>query len=79
MKTEEDKYKPKKILMPLTGNTEIDFTKSLRDLGLDSLRTMDLVLTIEDQFGVEFDDEDLSSESLKSPEKILELLERKLR
>ena len=43
------------------GVKNVDETKSLRDLGLDSLDIVEMCLDLEDRFGVSFETEELSS------------------
>ena len=43
------------------GMKNVDESKSLRDLGLDSLDVVEMCLDLEDRFGVSFKDEELSS------------------
>ncbi len=43
------------------GVKKVDESKSLRDLGLDSLDIVEMCLDLEDRFGVNFETEELSS------------------
>jgi len=43
------------------GMKNVDESKSLRDLGLDSLDVVEMCLDLEDRFGVSFETEELSS------------------
>ena len=43
------------------GVKKVDESKSLRDLGLDSLDIVEMCLDLEDRFGVSFDPQELSS------------------
>ena len=43
------------------GVKNIDETKSLKDLGLDSLDIVEMCLDLEDRFGISFQTEELSS------------------
>jgi len=43
------------------GVKNVDESKSLRDLGLDSLDVVEMCLDLEDRFGVTFEAEQLSS------------------
>lgn len=43
------------------GVKNVDESKSLRDLGLDSLDVVEMCLELEDRFGVSFETEELSS------------------
>lgn len=40
---------------------EIDETKSLKDLGLDSLDVVEMCLELEEKFGIQFETEELSN------------------
>lgn len=64
----------KEILESLSGNEVSDFSINLRDLGLDSLKTMDLVLSIEDTFGIEIPDDALIPKNLETPQSVLDML-----
>ncbi len=39
----------------------VDETKSLKDLGLDSLDVVEMCLTLEDKYGIQFETDELSS------------------
>ena len=43
------------------GVKKVDETKSLKDLGLDSLDIVEMCLNLEDRFGISFQTEELSS------------------
>ena len=43
------------------GVKKIDETKSLKDLGLDSLDVVEMCLDLEDRFGVQFETSELAS------------------
>ena len=43
------------------GVKNVDESKSLRDLGLDSLDVVEMCLDLEDRFGVSFETEELNS------------------
>ena len=66
--------KLKSVLEAICGSELHDFSVKLRDIGLDSLKTMDLVLGIEDAFNIEISDEDLIPQNLETPQSILNLL-----
>lgn len=40
---------------------ELDETKSLKDLGLDSLDVVEMCLELEEKFGIQFETEELSN------------------
>jgi len=51
----------KKMFAERIGNQKIDESKSLKDLGLDSLDVVEMCLDLEDRFGIQFETEELSS------------------
>lgn len=70
-------------LLPLLNDELLDTTEPLHaktDLfaaGLDSMGIMQLLLLIEDHFGIALEPTDLSRENFQTPEKIAALLEQK--
>ncbi len=58
------------------GVKSVDETKSLRDLGLDSLDVVEMCLDLEDRFGVSFETEELSS--FKTVQDLFRSVEAKL-
>lgn len=62
------------ILESLSGNKVVNLSANIRDIGLDSLKTMDLVLSIEDLFNLEISDEYLIPENLATPNTILKMI-----
>ncbi len=74
MKTTEEKVK--KVLTKISGVRHIEPTASLTaDLGLDSLRMTDLVLHLEDAFGIEFRQSDMNFFKLKDVAAVVTLVE----
>ena len=74
MKTTEEKVK--KTLTKISGVRHIESTASLTaDLGLDSLRMTDLVLNLEDAFGIEFRQSDMNFFKLKDVSAVVTLVE----
>ena len=74
MKTTEEKVK--KVLTKISGVRHIEPTASLTaDLGLDSLRMTDLVLYLEDAFGIEFRQSDMNFFKLKDVAAVVTLVE----
>jgi acyl carrier protein len=67
-----------KILVEQTKKSEETILKSASwsDLGMDSLDTVELVMRIEDDYGIEIDDADASN--IKSFTDLLNLVESKL-
>lgn len=60
-------------------NQEVKNSDSLKeDLGFDSLTLVSLIISIENHFGIEFKDSDLSEENLKTVGSLLTLLEKYL-
>lgn len=54
-----------------------DITDSLKeDLGFDSLRMVELIVMIEDEFGITIGEDDLDPEKLNTVGNIYELVER---
>ncbi|MER5431767.1 acyl carrier protein [Streptomyces sp. NPDC002588] len=53
-------------------------TDLLPDHGLDSLRSVELTLTLEDRFGIVFEDEELAFENFVTVSGIVDLVHRKL-
>jgi acyl carrier protein len=59
-------------------HAEIDGAASLLAMGtIDSTGVMDLVMFLEDEFGIEVDDEDLVPDNLDSVQKLARFVERK--
>ena len=54
----------------------VDETKSLKDLGLDSLDVVEMCLTLEDKYGIQFDTDELSS--IKTVADLYNSIEKKL-
>ena len=74
MKTTEEKVK--KVLTKISGVRHIEPTASLTAaLGLDRLRMTDLVLHLEDAFGIEFRQSDMNFFKLKDVAAVVTLVE----
>ena len=56
----------------------LNYEARLTDLGLDSLNTMDLILSLEDAFNVQLPEQELTQENLRTPRTVLALFERAL-
>ncbi len=54
----------------------VDETKSLKDLGLDSLDVVEMCLTLEDKYGIQFETDELSS--IKTVADLYSSIEKKL-
>lgn len=50
--------------------------KDLRDDGLDSLNAIELIVELEMEFAIEFDEDDLLVERINTVEKIVELVKK---
>jgi len=50
----------KKMFAERIGSQKIDESKSLKDLGLDSLDVVEMCLDLEDRFGIQFETEELA-------------------
>ena len=57
--------------------SRIQSSDSLIKLGLDSLNVIKLIVAIEDAFGIEFEDEDISIDNWSSIDSIIMLLNRR--
>ena len=55
---------------------EIDAADTLTALGIDSLKTVELMVQLEDRFGIVFQDSDLNPETLNTVQSIIELVEK---
>lgn len=63
-----------KVLEVLHRDGGIDLHTELRNEGLDSIKTIELVVKIEIEFDIQIDDQDLLIENFSSVYKISELL-----
>jgi len=60
-----------------TFNEEsIETCDTLVSIGIDSLRMVELIVTLEDKFGITFDDSDIDSNLLKTVNDIIELVNK---
>lgn len=73
---QETLNKIESILRALGGRMDVANAQqaSLTELGLDSLKTMDLILSIEEAFQIQIPDEKLNSKYLNSINAITELV-----
>ena len=62
--------------MTMLNEGEIQDSDVLRDIGIDSLGYVDLIIKLEDQFSIAFDDSDLNIDNLSTVESIVKLVER---
>lgn len=63
------------ILEPSLKGKELTATSTFRDLGIDSIELVDIVVTMEDELGVEFEDEELME--LKTVADLVALVDKK--
>jgi acyl carrier protein len=49
----------KKLIKPHIKNKDVNSDSSLRDLGVDSLELLSIVIEVEEKFNVEFSDDEL--------------------
>ncbi len=76
----ETKAKVVQIITDQLGVTEdevVEKAKFIEDLGADSLDTVELIMELEDEFGLEIPDED--AESLKSVKDALTYIDENLK
>lgn len=59
----------------LAGNDEFGNSDSLRDLGLTSLKFVELIISIEDEFQIEIPDEDIDRRRFSSVDNIIKYVE----
>lgn len=59
-----------------TIGVELDENESLIESGVDSLALVSLIVSIEYAFNVEFSDDDLQPENLKTVSSLIELVEK---
>ena len=64
------------IISELTfiGLEEISQEDSLISLGIDSLKAVELIVKLEEHFGIVFDDSDLDPEKLTTVQTVIELI-----
>lgn len=63
--------------LPLLRESEpIDRDMHLPDYGLDSLRTVQLMLELEDTFGVSFPDEEITGATFATPAQLWEVVSK---
>lgn len=67
------------IISNYTGEYILNINNTLKnDLGLDSLIIVDVLIQIEETFGIEFDESDLELQNLKTVKDLIQLVEKKL-
>lgn len=68
--------KVEEVVKDLLETDEVDFTKDLReDYEIDSIGLLDTIMTLEDEFDIEFSTEEL--ESLKTLNDVVKMIEEK--
>lgn len=65
----------KEGLEPKTKGKDLTLESTFKDLGLDSIDLVDLVFQFEEELGIEFEDEELTS--LKTVGDVVSLIESK--
>ena len=65
----------KERLEPVLKGKELTLETSFRDLGIDSLDLVDLVFELEDELGIQFEDDELAN--LNTVESLIRLVESK--
>lgn len=68
----------KKVSEILNLTEEVDPQQDLRDIGLDSMGTMELIVGLEKLFHINFNDEELLISNFTTIEGIKKLINRKL-
>jgi acyl carrier protein len=63
----------------LAGNNEFENSDSLRDLGLTSLKFVELIILIEDEFLIEIPDEDIDRRRFSTVDNIVGYVEGRLK
>ena len=59
------------------GLAEDSFERPLRDLGVDSVKLIELIGCLEKSCGVRFSDEDITPENFRTPRALLDLVVRR--
>lgn len=66
----------KRVLREVTGSETIDSDQELKgDIGLDSLSLVNVIVSLEDLFGIQFDDSDLDPEKITKVKDLEHLVE----
>lgn len=63
-------------VISLDADREIKDDENLIDLGLDSIKTIEIVVELEDGFDIEIDEDDLMLDNFSTISKIIELVKR---
>lgn len=65
-------------VLELTEDVELNESTDLQGLGLDSMTCVEVVVNLEEEFGISVDEEDLLVENMASIEQIEKLVEKYL-
>lgn len=63
-----------KIIKGFSDSGEFSMDTPLAEMGIDSLKTMELLMTIEDVFEVEIEESLLTPENFRNPNSVLQML-----
>ncbi len=66
----------KKIFSKVSKRTDIEPSSSLKDLGLDSLDLVEVLMSIEEEFSIQFEEEEMLE--LKTVQDVYDAIEKKL-
>lgn len=69
------------IIKELMGNDDVELSDDaylIDDLGFDSVQLMNLIVTLESEFGVEFDDSDMLFENFNQLSSLCDLVDQLL-
>ncbi|WP_336783260.1 acyl carrier protein [Paenibacillus illinoisensis] len=66
-----------KLSEVLNRATDLDFETELRNVGLDSIKTIEFIVNLEVEFDIQIDDQDLLVENFSTINKITKLLSEK--
>ncbi|MEW9700046.1 acyl carrier protein [Paenibacillus sp. SI8] len=78
--SEEIVYAIKQKISSITQQVETNFQTDvpLRELGVDSVKTINLIVQLEQQFGIRFEDEELMLDNSRTIEKLAKHILNKL-
>lgn len=62
--------------MSLLDEGEITENDMLTDIGIDSLKIVEVIMEIEDHFNITFDDSDLDPEALATVKNVIDLVKK---
>lgn len=65
-----------KAVLELSEDIEIENDTDLQELGLDSMTCVEIVVNLEEEFGVTIDEEDLLVENMSSIDALVRLVEK---